>query len=120
MSERTAIVLCDGWRLSEDGQYQWLLQRENPKAKDERSRWASVSFCGSLRGLLEVALPHRGVEPTDAATSVLQRLPATYEPGVLERVVGSRTARGCPCRGSAGVAISEQRTAEPRRRMIRW
>ena len=74
------------WRLSEDGSMQWILQRHRPKAKDERSKWASVAFCGTSQGLLEVALPHRGVIPSDAASYVLQRLPATYQPGALARV----------------------------------
>ncbi len=89
MNERVAIPINDGWRLTEDGSMQWILQRANPKAKDVRSKWASVAFCGTLQSLLEVALPHRGVDPTDAACIVLRRLPAMYKPGALARAVES-------------------------------
>ncbi len=57
MTERATIPINDRWRLSEDGALQWIVQRENPKVKDERHRWASVAFCGTREGLLEVALP---------------------------------------------------------------
>ena len=54
---KATFPINDRWRLSEDGKLQWILQRENPKAKDDRHRWSSVSFFGTLEGLLEVALP---------------------------------------------------------------
>ncbi len=92
MTERAAITICDGWRLSEDGALQWILQREKPKAKDERHRWASVAFCGTREGLLEVALPHHRVIPTDAASHALQRLPEAYEPGALDRAASAALA----------------------------
>ena len=53
------LHLADGWRLAEDGELQWILQRENPKAKEDRNRWRPVAFCGTREGLLEVALPHK-------------------------------------------------------------
>ncbi len=76
----------DRWRLTEDGDVQWILQRANPKAKHDRNRWQSVAYCGTREGLLEVALPHHGVTPIDAAALSLKSLPEYYEPGVLERL----------------------------------
>ena len=64
-----------------------ILQRENPEAKDERNRWHAVSFCGTREGLVEVALSHRKVQPTEAACSLLKSLPAHYEPGALDALV---------------------------------
>ena len=75
--------LCAGWRLSGDGELQWMLQHEQPGAKDERSRWKSVAYCGSLEGLLAAALPRHRVNVTDAARGLLKRLPANYQPGAL-------------------------------------
>ncbi len=86
------IQIDEHWRISEDGDVQWILQRERPKAKDDRSKWASLAFCGTLQGLLEVALPHRGVEPTDAASIVLQRVPALYKPSALVRAAETMLA----------------------------
>ncbi len=80
------LDLCLGWRLSEDGQLQWLLQREYPKAKTKRDRWRSVAFCGTREGLVEVALPHNRVQPTEAASASLKSLPAHYETGALARL----------------------------------
>ncbi len=92
MKERFAIPINDGWRLTEDGRLQWNLQRENPKAKSKQHRWVSVAFCGSREGLLDVALTHHRIIPTDTAYRVLQRLPETYQPGALERVAGEMLA----------------------------
>ena len=78
--------ITDRWRLTEDGELQWILQRENPKAKHERNRWKSVAYCGTREGLLEVALPHHGVIPSDAASYLLKSLPQYYEAGALERL----------------------------------
>ena len=81
------LHLCDGWWLNEDGDRQWILQREQPKAKDERNRWHAVSCCGTREGLIEVALPHHKVRPTDAACAALKSPPAHYEPGALDVLV---------------------------------
>ena len=54
------LHLAEGWRLGEDGALQWILQRERPKAKAERDRWQSVAYYGTLEGLIEIALLHRG------------------------------------------------------------
>ena len=70
------LHLCEGWRLSEDGDRQWILQREHPRAKVERDRWRSVAFCGTREGLIDVALPHHRVRPTAAAHASLKSLPA--------------------------------------------
>ena len=78
------LHLCEGWRLSEDGQLQWILQRHYPEAKNARDRWRSVAYCGTREGLLEVALPHNGVQPTDAACASLKRLPRRYELNALD------------------------------------
>ncbi len=80
------LQITEGWRLAEDGELQWILQRENPKAKHDRNRWQSVAYCGTREGLLEVALPHHGVTPSDAAALSLKSLPECYEPGALERL----------------------------------
>ncbi len=82
----------DRWRLSEDGDVQWILQRANPKAKDDRHRWSSVAFCGTRAGLLNVALPHYGIISSDAASRVLESLPEHYEPGKLDASVLDRAA----------------------------
>ena len=87
----TAIAvfpLNERWQLTEDGQLQWILQRKRLKVKHERSAWASKAFCTLSEGILDVALPHHGIIPTDAACNVLGRLPARDEPGALERAIG--------------------------------
>ena len=83
------ISLNEHWRLTEDGQLQWIVQREKPKAKSERHRWASLAFCVTGEGLLNVALPRHGIIPTEAACHVLERLPARYEPAALGQAVGA-------------------------------
>ena len=83
---KATFAINDRWRLTEDGDVQWILQRENPKAKDDRHRWSSVAFCGTRGGLLTVGLPHNGVSLSDAASRVLNSLPEHYEPGALERI----------------------------------
>ncbi len=90
---RATFQINERWRLSEDGELQWILQREEPKAKSERHRWMSVAFCGTREGLSVVALPHHKVNPTDAACRALERLPKTYEPGALERVAAEMLDR---------------------------
>ncbi len=81
------LHLRNGWRLNEDGDRQWILQRERPKAKTERDRWRSLAFCGTRQGLIEVALPRHKVKPTDAACAALKSLPAYYQPGALDALV---------------------------------
>ncbi len=83
---KATFAINDRWRLTEDGECQWILQRANPKAKDDRNRWQSVAYCGTREGLLEVALPHHGVTLIDAAALSLKSLPEYYEPGTLERL----------------------------------
>ena len=39
--------LADGWRLSEDGRLQWILQRERGE------RWRDRAWCGTKAGLLD-------------------------------------------------------------------
>ncbi len=92
MTKATFAIINDRWRLSEDGECQWILQRANPKAKHDRNRWQSVAYCGTREGLLEVALPHHGVTPSDAAALSLKSLPEHYEPGKLEASVLDRAA----------------------------
>ena len=55
---KATFPINDRWRLTEDGDVQWILQRANLKAKHDRNRWQSVAYCGTREGLLEVALPH--------------------------------------------------------------
>ena len=81
-----AIELAPGWRLFEDGELQWLLQREQPSVADERNRWRTVAYCGSREALVEVALPHHGCQPTDSALLRLKTLPEYYLPGVLAQI----------------------------------
>ena len=98
----TAVLqINDRWRLGEDGELQWILQRENPKAKHERHRWVSVAFCGTREGLLEVALPHHRIIPTDAACRALQRLPETYRPGALAALAVANMPESRPKAGMA-------------------
>ena len=78
--------LAPGWRLSEDGGLQWLLQREQSSVSNERNRWRTVAFCGTKEGLLEVALAHHGCQPMDAALLRLKSLPEHYLPGVLAQI----------------------------------
>ena len=93
MKPHPAIFQINGrWRLSEDGEVQWILQRHNPKAKHERHRWVSVAFCGTREGLMEVALPHHKVNTSDAACRALKLLPAYYEPGALDALALDRAA----------------------------
>ncbi len=76
----TALPLCDGWRLTEDGEMRWILQRESPQARHERHRWSSRAFCGTRQSLLEVALPHHtGSQAEAAARLALARLTASRE-----------------------------------------
>ena len=81
-----AIELAPGWRLFEDGELQWLLQREQPSVADERNRWRTVAYCGTKEGLLEVALPHHSCQPTDDALLRLKSLPEHYLPGALAQI----------------------------------
>ena len=43
----TYLHLVDGWRLSEDGRLQWILQRKRGK------RWRDRAWCGTRQGLLD-------------------------------------------------------------------
>ncbi len=86
------LHLAEGWRLGEDDLCQWISQRENAKARDERHRWKAVSFCGTREGLIEVALPHRAVNPTEAACYLLERLPRHYQPDALGALVVRKAA----------------------------
>ena len=42
------LHLAEGWRLSEDGQLQWILERHAGQ------RWVAKAWCGTKAGLLEV------------------------------------------------------------------
>ncbi len=79
-------------RRSRDGDRQWILQRERPKAKAERDRWRSMAFCGTREGLIDVALPHHRVRPTDAAHASLKSLTPHYQPGALDAMTAREAA----------------------------
>ena len=53
---KATFPINDRWRLSDDGECQWILQRANPKAKHDRNRWQSVAYCGTR---IAVAAPKR-------------------------------------------------------------
>ena len=55
------LHLCDGWRLSEDGRLQWILQRERPKANDERDR-CRLRRLKIAPGLLRPGRPRRAAD----------------------------------------------------------
>ena len=42
---------------------------------------------GTRESLIEVALPHRKFQPTEAACWLLKSLPASYEPGALDALL---------------------------------
>lgn len=47
----------------------------------------SESFWETREGLLDVALPHNRVRPTEAASRLLKSFPPHYEPGALGALV---------------------------------
>ncbi len=51
-----------------------------------------LAFCGTRGGLLNVALPHYGIIPSDAASRVLEFLPEHYETDKLDTSVMDRAA----------------------------
>ena len=76
----------DRWRLSEDGELQWIL--EYRKGKD----WRAKAYCGTKVGLLEVAIPHNKVAAPRPVLVALSRLPEHYEPGALDALALDRAA----------------------------
>ena len=76
----------DRWRLSEDGELQWILQY------CEGKRWKNKAYCGTKAGLLEVAIPHNKVAAVGGVLAALSRLPESYEPGALDALVMDRAA----------------------------
>ncbi len=81
MNPQPAIFqITDRWRLTEDGELQWILQYREGK------RWKNKAFCGTRDGLMEVALPHNRVAIVGGVLTALSRLPEYYEPGALERL----------------------------------
>ncbi len=76
----------DRWRLSEDGELQWILQQRRGKG------WRSVAYCGTKAGLLEVALPHNRVAASRPVLAALNHLPESYEPGALDALVMDEAA----------------------------
>ena len=83
MTEVT-ILITDRWRLSEDGDVQWILQQRRGE------QWHSRAYCGTKTGLSEVALPHNKVAAPMAVLMALSQLPDSYEPGALEQVAIKR------------------------------
>ena len=79
MKPQPAIFqINDRWRLSEDGELQWILQQRRGKG------WRSVAYCGTKAGLLEVALPHNRVAASRRVLAALGRFPESYEVGALD------------------------------------
>ena len=77
----------DRWRLSEDGEMQWILQTL------QGTRWRDRAWCGTRTGLLEVfALPHHKIAPPAGVLVALSRLPEYYEPGALDALALARAA----------------------------
>ena len=71
-----AIAIDDRWRVSEDDEIQWVLQ------KLEGGRWRNIAWCGTRDGLLDVALPHNNIAAPAGVLDALSGLPDTYQPGV--------------------------------------
>ncbi len=87
MKPHPAIFQINGrWRLSEDGELQWIL--EYRKGKD----WRAKAYCGTKVGLLEVALPHNKVATPAAVLAALSHLPEFYEPGAQDALVMDEAA----------------------------
>ena len=76
--------ITDRWRLSDDGEAQWVLEKYTGKS------WRGKAWCGTKAGLLEVALPKYNVAAPNTVLATLSRLPNSYEPGALERVAIER------------------------------
>ena len=53
------LDLCEGWRLSEDGELQWIVEQWR------KPKWRPKAYCGTKAGLLEVALPHHRIAAPD-------------------------------------------------------
>ncbi len=83
MSEqpRAVIHLAERWRLTEDGDAQWLLQKRIGE------RWRDKAWCGTREGLLIVALPHNRVAAAAAVLARLRGLPNSYTPEALEQLL---------------------------------
>ena len=45
------VNINDRWRITEDGQSQWILQWR------EGERWRHMAFCGTKDGLIGIAYP---------------------------------------------------------------
>ena len=77
---KATFPINDRWRLSEDGEVQWILQYREGK------RWKNKAFCGTRDGLMDVALPHNKVAIVGGVLAALGRLPEHYKPGGLEQL----------------------------------
>ena len=76
-----AVMLNERWRLTDDGELQWLLQYR------KGNRWQNKGYITSKAGLLEVALPHHRISAPAPVFDALNALPENYQPGVLDAVI---------------------------------
>ena len=81
------LQINDRWRLSEDGELQWILEKLSGKT------WRAKAYCGTRDGLIGVALPHNRIAAPNTVLAALNRLPDSYEPGALERLAGEMLDR---------------------------
>ena len=72
---RATFPINDRWRLSEDGELQWILEKFTGKT------WRGKAWCGTKAGLLEVALPKYNVAAPNTVLATLNHLPDAYEEG---------------------------------------
>ncbi len=78
---KATFAITDRWRLSEDGELQWILEKFTGKT------WRGKAWCGTKAGLLEAgALPRNKISVPNTVLAALNRLPDSYEPGALEQV----------------------------------
>ncbi len=76
----------DRWRLTEDGELQWILQTL------QGTRWRDRAWCGTRDGLIGVALPHHKVAVPAGVLAALERFPEFYEPGAQDALVMDEAA----------------------------
>ncbi len=82
----TIFQINDRWRLSEDGEVQWILEYRKGK------NWRAKAYCGTKAGLIEVALPHNKIAAPCPVLAALSRLPEFYEPGAQDALVMDEAA----------------------------
>ena len=85
--QQATFQITDRWRLSEDGDVQWILEKLSGKT------WRAKAWCGTKDGLIGVALPHNRIAAPNTVLDALSHLPESYEPGALGRLAGDMLDR---------------------------